>query len=208
MDLEFITLQKVRAEHYSRLVQIQQASWDHLDFLTIVDFHVRAKQGQTSFVAMGIEPQGIIQTVGLESLDQLKEGNYHHLMSLPPISDPKYRLCMDVAIAKKANGRGLGRDLINWVIFNIAAYEPTVERVLTYTPVGMEGWHIEKNGAQLTDIEAFARARLDHKVEEVVILDYTERLTEYRNSLMDLSQLIIKGEIPINLIFNPEEPYN
>jgi hypothetical protein len=63
----------------------------------------------------------------------------------------------------------------------------------------MESWHIKKNGAVLTDIPTIARARPGHNPEDVVILDYTARLTEYRRDLSNLAPLISAGKIPISL---------
>ena len=138
------------------------------------------------YVAMDSKPLAIIQTVGLRSLKPLKTMNYHFLELFREPEQPRYRLCLDITVAREA--RGLEKHLLDYAIFQTACFEPSVERFLTYTPEGIETWHLE-NGAETTTIETISIARPGHYEPSVVILDYSKRLNEYRQKLRELGPL-------------------
>src|SRR3989338_3521633 len=174
MNIEFKSLPEVPSLHLLKLVEILQESWGHLENLRAADLKERADRGQASFAAyvpsLGEQPQGIIQTIGLNSVDKLYKGDYHYLMNLPCLSNPKIRVCIDVTSAEEARGIGLAQKLIYVAISNVAMFEPSVDRILTYTPADAVGLHIHKNGAKLAGIK-IEHARPGHSEPTVIMTE-------------------------------------
>lgn len=190
LDLTFKLLSEIDPLHYHSLANLLKSQWGHLQDLRVEDLAERARQQAFTIVAYRPErelPIGLIQTVGLNSIDQLLHSNYHQLMALPQLPAPKLRVCMDITIEEEFWRFKYGGRLIAYTLIQMAATQPSVERVLTYTPIGTEGFHL-KNGAKLAGI-TIDRARPGHRVESVIITDYTPKLNIYRQMIRCESNL-------------------
>ena len=99
---------------------------------------------------------------------------------LPPAMNADTLILADITIDQSFAGKGLGSKIIEHSL-NYLAENTIYQYIFTYTPnePNVIAWHM-KNGAKDSGYN-IQKARVGHKVEDVMLMDYSPKIKELRD---------------------------
>ena len=186
MNLEFKLSSQVPDSDFNALCEILNKNWSHLK-VTPEIMKKRFASGSLFLITYyENKPCGILETIALKTNRNLTliPNNYNLLTNngnwLPQAMNADTLILVDITIDQSFAGKGLGSKIIEHSL-NYLAENTIYQYIFTYTPnePNVIAWHM-KNGAKDSRYN-IQKARVGHKVEDVIVMDYSPKIKELRD---------------------------